>query len=200
MKILVNNNKVVVYIGEDTGTINATTNMINFSGISYSLFNLTVCTVEDIPQGVVPNQYCYDPTNGFTPNPNYVSVINGVPQALNVVQATQEQLITNAYTNALTQGFTSSASGTVTQYPYTSTAELTFDELYLELMSNKITYPCSVYDVNSNVIQYANATQLTQLFTDIASFKATQNSKMHGYLSQIDACTDAASVQAIVWS
>jgi|GEM_PF-2298111 len=116
------------------------------------------------------------------------------------VQATQKQLITDAYTNALAQGFTSSASGTAITYPYDSKAELTFDELYLELMSTKITYPCSVYDINSNVIQYANATQLTQLFTDIASFKATQNSKMHTYLSQIDACTDVASVQAIVWS
>jgi hypothetical protein len=116
------------------------------------------------------------------------------------VQASQKQLITDAYTNALAQGFTSSASGTAIQYPYNTQAEQTFDELYLALMSNQVKYPQNVYDINDNAVAFTNSTQLTQLYTDIFTFKAGLNTKMHGYLTQIDACTTVAAVQGINWS
>jgi PKD repeat protein len=116
------------------------------------------------------------------------------------VQATKKQLITDAYNNALSAGFTSNASGTAIQYPYNTQAEQTFDELYLALMSNQVKYPQNVYDINDNAVAFTNSTQLTQLYTDIFTFKAGLNTKMHTYLSQIDTCTDAASVQAINWS
>jgi hypothetical protein len=67
-------------------------------------------------------------------------------------------------------------------------------------MSNQVKYPQNVYDINDNAVAFDNSTQLTQLYTDIFTFKAGLNTKMHGHLSQIDACTDVASVQAIVWS
>lgn len=117
-------------------------------------------------------------------------------------KTSQKQLIINAYTSALSVGFTSSASGTSVTYPYNSTAELTFDELYLRLMnsSNPITYPQNVYDINNNAVAFPDQAHLSALYNDIINFKATLNTKMHGYLSQIDACTDVISVQAIIWS
>jgi hypothetical protein len=198
--VVATNTNVLLYIGGDNAKIDNDNNIIDFGDVVYSSIGVSIFNVNSIPNGVIPNEYCYTTTNGFTLNPNYIPVINGIPQTLTVVQDSQKQLITDAYNNALSTGFTSSASGTATQYPYNPTAEQTFDELYLALMSNKVNYPCNVYDINDNAVAFANSTQLTQIFTDIFTFKAGLNTKMHGYLSQIDACTDVASVQAIVWS
>lgn len=145
-------------------------------------------------------QYENDTTNttqilGITPTNGQV-VIDKLPE----VKTNQKQLIMDAYDNALAAGFTSSASGTAIQYPYNTQAEQTFDELYLAVMGNKVTYPTNVYDINDNAVSFASSAQLTQLFTDIFSFKAGLNTKMHNYLTQIDSCTDVDNVQNIIWS
>jgi hypothetical protein len=136
------------------------------------------------------------PIMGITPTNGQV-VIDNLP----AIKAAQKQLIMAAYQNALAAGFTSSANGTATQYPYNTLAEQSYDELYLELLTpNKITYPVNVFDINDNPVPYADATHLQALYADIITFKSTTNGKMHGYLTQIDEAPDAATALAVVWS
>jgi hypothetical protein len=85
VKVLVDKlTKVVLDIREQANIVE---NGIDVGGLIYAQVNqITIYDVDTIPSGVQPQQYLYDPTNGFTPNPNYVkpadinSVIDYVTQ------------------------------------------------------------------------------------------------------------------------
>ncbi|WP_407310492.1 hypothetical protein [Desulfosporosinus sp. SB140] len=127
---------------------------------------------------------------------NFSAPVIPQPTLADAQQARKDQ-ITALYNKKLAAGFTSSTSGTEKTYPYNSTAEQTFDELYLMMSNNKVTYPRNVYDINDNPIPFNDQTSLMALFNDVLMFKATNNTKMHGYLSQVNACTAIDQVNAI---
>lgn len=89
MKVLTDQNNLVIAIAE---TITQEPNGLFDGEVIYAMPGLTINDVATIPSGVVPVQYCYDSTNGFTKNPNYVEPFD--PQtAYNNLSAVVNQLM-----------------------------------------------------------------------------------------------------------
>lgn len=135
-------------------------------------------------------------TDKVISNYTVVDIVIPVP-TLQDTQALKSNEINTAYNQALSAGFTSSASGTATQYLYNSEAQTAFTKLFLLRANGLLTYPTTVYSATGITIQLTDA-QLTQLLQDIAIFELSLKNKQHTFLTQVQTATTVDQINAIV--
>lgn len=69
-KLLVNDNNILIYVSDVCETVEN-----GFFVGNNTVFNpagLHVEEVDTVPDGVIPQKYCYTAADGFVENPNYV--------------------------------------------------------------------------------------------------------------------------------
>lgn len=75
MKILVDSNSIVVYI---SNIANIVSNGIEVDDAVIADKTLQIIDVSSVPNGVKPQAYCYNVTNGFYENKNYVTPLDPI--------------------------------------------------------------------------------------------------------------------------
>lgn len=93
MKVLTDESNVILSIAE---TVTQESNGLYDGSIIFAQPGLLVNEVATIPTGVVPVQYCYDSTNGFTKNPNFVEPFDPQTNYNNLSAAVNQIMLTIA--------------------------------------------------------------------------------------------------------
>jgi len=106
--------------------------------------------------------------------------------------------IENAYSQALTSGFTSSASGTAVEFAYTDINQTKFSKLLAADTKGWLTYPVTVYAADASAISLTQP-QLEKIFQDIFTFEMVSETKLHTLIGQINSSTTTDQVAAIAW-
>lgn len=139
-------------------------------------------------------------------HPNYYLVQAGAIVAkpnildLQLAEAKQAKIgqVNDAYAQAISTGFTSSASGSAMKYGYGDFEQKTFDDLSTMDLRGWVTYPFNVYAQDGTPVSITSKTQLDQLFKDIFSFKYPLKTKQHAYINQVNACATIDDVNKII--
>lgn len=140
-----------------------------------------------------------NPTHYTVQNGQLTAVANIAQLQLTQAQATKIAQITAGYNQELRTQFVSSANGTATTYAYGQDQQTKYMKLLMLMNTSMITYPYTVYDINSNAVPLTQA-QLQQLYKDIDTFESNLEGQMHTLINQVNACTTVAQVNALTIS
>lgn len=122
---------------------------------------------------------------------------NPLGASLSQVQQAKIDQINDLYSQKLSVGFTSSATGTALPYGYATTDQMKFMQVALDvLLEGANAFPVTVHPKDGSDVTL-NQTQYNQLVLDIAAFAKPLDAKQHSFITQVNACTTIDQVNAI---
>lgn len=112
-------------------------------------------------------------------------IANPLGASLADVQAAKIAQINDLYSQKLTTGFSSSATGTAYTFGYGQTDQMKFMQLAILIMNNMAIFPVNIPAKDNTIVPHTQA-QYNQLLIDIATFAQAQNTKQHDYITQVN--------------
>lgn len=159
--------------------------------MSIETVTLNPTTLQPDPNGV---QF-YKETVG--PNVMLYPVTEPPAPSLNDVKQAKLAEVNSVYNQALTAGFTSSASGIALVYGYSATDQAKFMQDALDVLLEPTTaFPVTVHPKDGSTVTL-DQTQYTQLVADIKAFFKPLDAQQHNFITQVNACTTIDQVNAI---
>jgi hypothetical protein len=121
-----------------------------------------------------------------------------ITNSFDVAKAIKKKDMMDSYNKELYKGFSSEASGTLSNYDYTESSQTKLSKLFLLKANNIIEYPTAVF-TKENEIQMLSEEQLTKLLTDLAKWEWSVQFKFHEKTIAIEAAANNEELEAIVW-
>ncbi|WP_207668617.1 hypothetical protein [Dehalobacter sp. 12DCB1] len=169
------------------------------------------------PADVVPQKYCYDSTNGFYLNPNYVEYISPEQELIKIKKKlgeippiTSPSTLLDYQTNKIFElskaceeeiltGFYSTARGTSEWYTNSRDDQSNIIAQATLATLNPAIIP-QWKSANESICTDFTLAQMTQLATDGAIFKTERIKTFETLKVAVLACTTIEEVEAISWS
>jgi len=129
------------------------------------------------------------------------SFITPMPPAPSLLDTQTSKIaqIQDLYNQALSVGFTSSATGEPIQFAYGISDQNKFLKLLVTITAGMVTYPVTVYAKNTTTYSLTQQ-QVMQLYKDVSTFEMGLEATLHTFINQVQACTTVDQVNAIVVS
>jgi hypothetical protein len=121
------------------------------------------------------------------------------PSILPDVQAAKIAEIETAYDNALSAGFTSSATGTPLEYDYRPSDRADFQKFTLTVALGVATFPVPIGLKDNSVVNHTQE-QYLQLLRDIQALEWSLKERKRQLVAQVLAATTVEQVNAISWA
>jgi hypothetical protein len=125
-------------------------------------------------------------------------VDNHVAISLSDIQAAKIAEINNAYQDALSAGFISSATGTPLEYDYTPEDRADFQKFTLTMALGIAQFPIPIGLKDNTVVNHTQE-QYLQLLQDIQAFEWGLKERKRALVAQVMAATTVEQVNAVRW-